>query len=358
MVLKKAVWMVYSLTFLVLSILIVVAYVGMDASSFLIYKIAGENVSSSSFLVYIILFAIPQAIPLNFSIPSLPSYVFFVFLVCIYSVMMLLTLLDGEKNMGEALGALVRGRVGEAFQNSFFSTATLSSAAFFASVLILSLQERVGIPTGQLEYPNRLYQLVSLSYAPLVEELGFRVSIIGTMAIYAYLTYVPRIDSSRIGVRGILEGLFYPYRLREKVGEGLSKRRLDAWFWAGVIFSSIVFGSVHFLFGWLVGSVEWNVGKITQATMSGFVFGYLYIRFGLPASIISHWSFNYLTDAQLLLQERYPIVESIGFIIFILGILTTIQLTKTLFDRFVLKDTLKKQKAERSKINMRNYEML
>ncbi len=348
MIPRRAVWMVYSLAFLVLSLLTLLVYVVMDASAFFIYGIAGENASLSSFPLYIILFAIPQSTSFYLSLPSLPSYILFILLVCIYSVMMLLTLFDGEKNIGEALRALLKGGVGEAFRNSFFSTASLSSAAFFASVLILSLQEKAGVPTGQLEYPNRLYELVSLSYSPLIEELGFRVSIIGTIAIYAYLTHAPRQESSRLSLGSVLVSLFYPQRLRETVGEGLPRRRLEVWFWVGVIISSIVFGSVHFLYGWIVGSVEWNVGKITQATMSGFVFGYLYIRFGLPASVISHWSFNYLIDAQLILQERYPIVVSTGYLIFTLGILTTIYLTKTLFGRLTSNSTTRSRNIDRS----------
>ena len=56
-----------------------------------------------------------------------------------------------------------------------------------------------------------------------------------------------------------------------------------------ILLNSVFFGFSHVIFG---GNYE--IGKITQATLGGLFLGWLYYRYGLVTSIIFHWISNYV----------------------------------------------------------------
>jgi hypothetical protein len=56
-----------------------------------------------------------------------------------------------------------------------------------------------------------------------------------------------------------------------------------------IFVNSFFFGLSHVIFG---GNYE--IGKITQASMGGLFLGWLYYRYGIGTSIIFHWISNYV----------------------------------------------------------------
>lgn len=57
--------------------------------------------------------------------------------------------------------------------------------------------------------------------------------------------------------------------------------------WALIIVSSIVFGFAHMS--------GWGLEKVVPASIGGFAMGYLYVRFGVHASIMFHFLTDYMT---------------------------------------------------------------
>ena len=59
-----------------------------------------------------------------------------------------------------------------------------------------------------------------------------------------------------------------------------------------VALSSILFGLAHYLSG-----AGWDIGKVSEAALDGVALAYLYVRYGLHASIIFHWAVDYASNA-------------------------------------------------------------
>ncbi|MEM3088858.1 MAG: CPBP family glutamic-type intramembrane protease, partial [Candidatus Bathyarchaeia archaeon] len=58
-----------------------------------------------------------------------------------------------------------------------------------------------------------------------------------------------------------------------------------------ITLTSIIFGLAHYPLG------SWGPGKLLSATFSGFLLGMVYIFYGIQASILLHWYFNYYFNA-------------------------------------------------------------
>jgi hypothetical protein len=78
--------------------------------------------------------------------------------------------------------------------------------------------------------------------------------------------------------------------------------------WIMIIITSLAFGLAHYIFGW-------GLGKITTATLDGFVFGLAYLFYGVQAPILLHWFFNYYWGGFSLALELYPNSLSVIFLI-------------------------------------------
>jgi hypothetical protein len=87
-----------------------------------------------------------------------------------------------------------------------------------------------------------------------------------------------------------------------------------------VFFTSIVFGLAHYLSGG-----GWEIGKATSASVVGLAMGLTYLLYGVQASILLHWFFNYYNYAYYFASELYTSVLMtsvlIDFITIILGVL-------------------------------------
>jgi hypothetical protein len=68
------------------------------------------------------------------------------------------------------------------------------------------------------------------------------------------------------------------------LGGGFTIGRKEAFF---LVFSSIMFGTAHVF--------SWDVFKIFPAALAGLAFGYLFLRLGVYAAILLHFSFDFLS---------------------------------------------------------------
>ncbi|HXT83595.1 MAG TPA: CPBP family glutamic-type intramembrane protease [Verrucomicrobiae bacterium] len=186
------------------------------------------------------------------------------------------------------------------------------SAYFVISVIIDQVQQIFGIHIGTPLQNNPLLSYLNLTAAPLNEEILFRILFLGiplSIIIFKYKN-------------SIISALIQPSK------NLLIKSKRDKYIlFIIIITNSIFFGLSHVIFG---GNYE--IGKITQASIGGLFLGWIYFRYGLMLSITFHWISNYALFSYSLLGSKVfniPITNDAGnyFIMilsaafFIIGIL-------------------------------------
>jgi hypothetical protein len=236
----------------------------------------------------------------------------FVILIIIYSICLLSTLLSGKNNIFDT----VRKRENP-FNNAYVSVIALTSAILLIIIAIDLLQKSVGIESGKLESENELLMYLSVSMAPIIEEIGFRFFILGIFTLFLYLTLSGKLKISPIN---ILRILLNPKMAREILIEKYGRDILWKPVILMVIVSGIMFGSIHYIYGG-----GWEIGKVTTASLAGILLGYLYIEYGLPAAILSHYTFNhfFMTYYFISRVSEFPVIPYIvDVLIVILGIST------------------------------------
>ena len=109
--------------------------------------------------------------------------------------------------------------------------------------------------------------------------------------------------------------------------------------WGMVIFTSLVFGMAHFNPG-----VSWEIGKISSATLSGFVLAITYIAYGIHAPLLMHWFFNSYNEVYYLLAGLYPdampLANTVALFSFTLGIMGWLLLLYLSYRKFFKKTTV------------------
>jgi len=203
------------------------------------------------------------------------------------------------------------------------------------------LQESQGVPTGSLHYEDVFVAFFGLSYAAIIEEVGFRFTAIGIIfAVYLLLT------NKEIGHETSLQKLKYlfvtalwPNRAKSMLGLGTVEtsgfpKGISLFEWVLLMLTSFVFGLIHYLSGW-------GPGKITSAFMSGLFLGLAYLIYGAWASILLHWFFNYLDMAYYLGYVTYEseLLFTIGTLsetaTYVLGIIGWTAILAAVLNRFL-----------------------
>jgi hypothetical protein len=215
------------------------------------------------------------------------------------------------------------------FDNWLFVMPIITSMLLTAVIAIHSFQEAHGVPTGDIPLPSNSFEtLFELSYAALIEEIGFRVTPIGAFLII-YLFWAGRKNAVTLSLgqrlKLFLTAPLFPDEAKKMVGvKTVSdfgvRGGISLGEWVMVFFTSIVFGLAHYLSGG-----GWEIGKITSASVVGLAMGLTYLLYGAQASILLHWFFNYYNYAYYFASELYTSVfitfVMIDFITIILGVL-------------------------------------
>ena len=140
------------------------------------------------------------------------------------------------------------------------------------SAIIDFTQGSVGINIEPPQFDNNLIQFFSSSLAPLLEEIGFRVLLIG-IPLYALFF-------RKSSWKNFIKSLWHPYSNLDVPDQ---KRVFTL-----IILVGILFGLAHIFLG-----DSWSVGKFTQATAGGIILGWVYYRYGFLAAVLLHWATNY-----------------------------------------------------------------
>ncbi len=148
------------------------------------------------------------------------------------------------------------------------------SVTLVITFMIEFIQSLFGIETGSLESENQYIFILSAMYAPIAEEIGFRLSILGFISAILLL-----INGDEISLKKLFKSLIHPYSIhRDSTIKTL---------YIFVVFQALLFGLAHILSGG-----GWEIGKVTTATVAGIYLGYLFVKYGLTTSILGHGFFN------------------------------------------------------------------
>lgn len=184
--------------------------------------------------------------------------------------------------------------------NFLFIMPMLATGLLYATVIIEQFQTTQGVQTGNLNFPpatSPYLILLNLAFAPLSEELGFRITSIGLPLGIVLALIVFRSDPRLTGpvkkIKLVLLAMVSPEAAKLKLGyrsvstDGLL-HGITLLEWVLILVTAFAFGSAHLLLGG-----GWEIGKVTTAFLAGLVFGIAYVSYGAYASILLHWFFDY-----------------------------------------------------------------
>lgn len=206
-------------------------------------------------------------IPLEFELGDA-----FIILWSLYAILFGIAIVGPKTNFLKSLTqTLSFGKI-NVESNYMFAIIKWFSILILVSGLITIVQESFGIQTLPPKSENDLVQFYLITLAPLTEELGFRVLLIGLPLFVFY--------SHRTTTKSFFKSMWHPFQNLHIFDK---KKAITL-----IIIVGVFFGAAH-----LISYESWSDGKFAQATASGIILGWVYFRFGLVTSILIHWATNY-----------------------------------------------------------------
>jgi len=196
----------------------------------------------------------------------------FVVIWCAFLILFTVAMFGPKKNLIETLQSMItEGRY--KIQDSYIvSVIKWFSILVIVSGSIIGLQEFIGISVEQPEASNQLIQFFGISLAPIIEEFGFRVVLIGLPLFMLY--------SHKLSFKFLVKSLWWPWQNLRNVN---MKKALSV-----IVIVGILFGAAH-----IFSDDAWSAGKFAQAAASGIIIGWVYFRYGFLPAILIHWATNY-----------------------------------------------------------------
>lgn len=196
----------------------------------------------------------------------------FIVVWCIFIILFTLAMLGSKQNFLQVLSKIMTYGVYNLHSNYLIQIIKWFSILIVISAVIGFVQESIGISIEPPEQPNLLIQFFDVTVAPLVEEIGFRVILIGIPLFLGY--------SHKNSLKHFFKSLWNPkenlhfYKLHKPI--------------ILIVLVGIFFGAAH-----IISGEPWSAGKFTQATASGIILGWVYLRYGLISAVLVHWATNY-----------------------------------------------------------------
>lgn len=195
----------------------------------------------------------------------------FVGLWIFYVVLFVIAILGPKTGFLKSFTSIISFGKYDTTSNYMVGVTKWLSILVLVSVIINFVQEQFGIVTVPPLDDNDLIQFFYVSLAPLIEEIGFRIILLGIPLFALY--------SRRSSVKYFFKCLWSPRNL--DIYD--SKKAIIL-----IVFVGVLFGFAHIAF-----AESWSEGKFAQATAGGIILGWVYLRFGFVASLLIHWATNY-----------------------------------------------------------------
>ncbi len=210
-------------------------------------------------------------------------------------------------------------------RNPFQEMSELYAVNIFFSMLVVYLMYLFGfvpsIPPGLEEMPVWA-QMLSFLHASVYEELIVRTVFLGVPVFLIYILQGKKISILRI---------FGGYNKITKV---------EAIF---IIISAAIFAAAHV--------PAWDMWKAIPTFVGGLILGYLYIRYGIYASIMLHFLTDFISIPMAMHKEYQFIIGMLMIILAIAGTLFFISYTI----RFINYFSGKKKKEVKKKVERKEY---
>jgi len=196
----------------------------------------------------------------------------FIVIWCIFLILFTAAILGPKKNFAAVLQSMISEGNYKIQDNYIVTVIKWFSILVIVSGGIITVQEFVGISVEQPEAPNQLIQFFNISLAPIIEELGFRVVLIGLPLFMLY--------SHKLSIKFFVKSLWWPWKNLHNVN---MKKALSV-----IVIAGILFGAAH-----IFSDEAWSAGKLAQAIASGIIIGWVYFRYGFIPAVLIHWATNY-----------------------------------------------------------------
>jgi len=195
----------------------------------------------------------------------------FVVLWTFYAIIFVIAILGPKTAFLKSLSPIISFGKFDTTSNYMIGVTKWFSILIFISMMINFIQEEFGVEITPPFVENDLIQFFYVSLAPLIEEFGFRLILIGIPLFALY----SRTSSAKYFFRC----LWNPKTLNIYD----NKKAIFL-----IVFVGIFFGFAHIALG-----ESWSEGKFAQATASGIILGWVYLRYGFVVSLLIHWATNY-----------------------------------------------------------------
>ena len=196
----------------------------------------------------------------------------FIVIWCTFLILFTAAIFGPKKNFVAVLQSMISEGSYKIQDNYIVAVIKWFSILVIVSGGIIAVQEFVGISIEQPEAPNQLIQFFDISLAPIIEELGFRVVLIGLPLFMLY--------SHKLSFKFFVKSLWRPWKNLRNVN---MKKALSV-----IVIAGILFGAAH-----IFSDEAWSTGKLAQAIASGIIIGWVYFRYGFIPAVLIHWATNY-----------------------------------------------------------------
>lgn len=227
-----------------------------------------------------------------------------------FLILFVISSMGPKKNFIRVLSPIMSGSY-ESQDGSYL----VQAIKWFAIIVVLSglidlAQQGLGITITPPVFENDLTGFLGITVAPLVEELGFRVVLVG---IPLFLLY-----SHRASAKLFFKSLWNPSANLPITNQ---KKAIIL-----VVLVGVMFGAAHVL------SDQWSNGKFAQAAMAGIIIGWVYYRYGFVAALLIHWATNYvvysfaylvasINETRVMDSFSHSLIQTIEVIIVLTGAL-------------------------------------
>ncbi|MBI3858738.1 MAG: CPBP family intramembrane metalloprotease [Thaumarchaeota archaeon] len=234
-----------------------------------------SNTSSAVTVVHWYLWIGPIAVTTPF--PASLGAIFLA-MTAVYVAMFVYAAKQG-RSIPSSLVSAVREDILSVFSNRALLTLVSIAFLLYTANTLDSFVEATGSSIGDpFTHADPLWTLVGFSVAPIREEFGFRVMLVGVAAVLV----------SRASARAALKSLWRP-SASFMSGGAVAMYAV----WGVAVGSSLLFGACHVGIGCGGG---WDLGKLPEATYGGLFLAFLYVRYGFHVAVLVHWGVDYLTS--------------------------------------------------------------
>jgi hypothetical protein len=216
---------------------------------------------------------ISYKLPVSFEIGDI-----FILAWAVYLILFSVSFMGPKGSLMNTLSQVISEGWKSVKENALLSAITWFAILILASVTIDFIQESFGIKIEPPTSQNGLVQFFQLTVAPLTEESGFRIILIGIPLFFFFSTYA----SWKI----FFKSLWRPFANLQITDH----KKV----FALIITMGLFFGAAH-----IISGNPWSPGKFTQAAISGIIIGWVYVRYGLAPAILIHWGTNFFIFSYL-----------------------------------------------------------